>query len=158
MDSVTPHIRRATARDVPSLVALMTAFYGESDVPLPTDAATRAFHDLFERPELGCVLIAEQEGAAIGHLVLIISWSMEFGGHRGFIDDLYVRRDARRHGVGSALLFEAEREARTRGVRTLLVEVGADNDRALGVYRAAGFAETTHRLLSRPLAAPLHEQ
>ena len=88
-------IRLATEADIPALVALMTDFYAESDFVLPDTAATRAFSALFASPALGSVWLAEDSGVPVGHIVLAMSFSMEYGGLRGFIDDLYVRPTAR---------------------------------------------------------------
>jgi GNAT superfamily N-acetyltransferase len=97
---MTLEIRRATATDVATFVTLMTAFYAESEFPLPPDPATRAFEALLADPRLGGAWLAEVGGLAVGHIVLTVCFSMEYGGLRGFIDDLYVRPGARGQGAG----------------------------------------------------------
>jgi GNAT superfamily N-acetyltransferase len=153
---MTPEIRHATAADVPTLVALMTAFYAESDFPLPGGPAARAFQALIADPRLGGVWLAEVGGGAAGHVVLTVCFSMEYGGLRGFIDDLYVRPDARGQGVGARLLSAARAAAVGRGVRALHVEVGPENQTARRLYERAGYVDSGHLLLSLPLAAPVH--
>ncbi|HKW49749.1 MAG TPA: hypothetical protein VJN70_19990, partial [Gemmatimonadaceae bacterium] len=76
-------IRRAETADVPTLVALMQSFYAEASFALPTGSATRAFQALLADPRLGSVWLAEDESGAIGHLVLTLCFSMEYGGLRG---------------------------------------------------------------------------
>ncbi len=150
-------IRPATEADVPALVALMTAFYAESDFPLPVGPATRAFEALLADPRLGGVWVAEDGDVAIGHAVLTVCFSMEYGGLRGFIDDLYVRPEARGQGTAAALLAAVRAAAVARGVRALHVEVGPDNHTARRLYARAGYAESGHLFLSLPLAAPVHD-
>ena len=154
---MTVQIRPATEADIPTLVALMTAFYAESDFPLPVGPATRSFEALLADPRLGGVWVAEEGDAAIGHAVLTLCFSMEYGGLRGFIDDLYVRPEARGHGAGAALLAAVRTAAVARGVRALHVEVGPDNFTARRLYARAGYAESGHLFLSLPLAAPVHD-
>src|SRR5689334_5059481 len=151
-------IRPATPDDVPALVALMTAFYAEADYPLPAAPARRAFEALLADARLGGAWLAEDGGAAVGHVVLTHCFSMEYGGLRGFIDDLYVRPAARGRGVGAALLAAARGGALARGVRALHVEVGPENGTARRLYARAGYAESGHLFLSLPLAPPLHER
>ena len=149
-------IRRATPADVPTLVALMTAFYAESAYPLPAAPATRAFASLLADPRLGGAWLAERDGAAVGHAVLTVCYSMEYGGLRGFVDDLFVAPDARGRGVAAALLAAVRSDCDARGVRALHVEVGPDNEVARRVYARAGFADSGHLLYSLPLASPVH--
>ncbi len=150
-------VRPATPQDVPALVALMTAFYAESDYPLPAASATRAFSALLADDRLGGAWLAELDGAAAGHVVLTVSFSMEYGGLRGFVDDLYVRPDARRRGVGAALLAAVRDACAGRGVRAMHVEVGPENTGARQLYAEAGYTDSGHLLLTLPLEAPVHD-
>ena len=153
---MNPAIRPATANDVPALVALMTAFYAEADYPLPAGPAARAFHTLLADHRLGGIWLAEVDGAAVGHAVLTLSFSMEYGGLRGFVDDLYVSPAVRGRGVGLALLGAVRSACAERGVRALHVEVGPENATARRLYARAGYAESGHLLLTLPLAPPVH--
>jgi ribosomal protein S18 acetylase RimI-like enzyme len=154
---MTLEIRAADESDVPALVTLMAAFYAESEYPLPPEPAARAFRALLADPQLGGVWLAESDGVAVGHIVLVLCFSMEYGGLRGVIEDLYVRPDVRRHGVGVRLLAAARASALERGVRALQVEVGAENEVARRLYDRAGYVDHGHLLLVLPLAAALHE-
>jgi GNAT superfamily N-acetyltransferase len=149
-------IRPAAEADVSALVALMTDFYAESDFVLPAAAARRAFQALFAMPALGTVWLAEEDGVPIGHLVLAITFSMEYGGLRGLVDDLYVRPIARGRGVGAALLQAAHDDARARGLRVLQVETGLESHRARSLYARAGYVDSGHALLTLALAGPVH--
>ena len=156
MAAPAPEIRPAGAADVPALVALMQDFYAEAGYALPAESAARAFEALLAEPALGGVWIAEAGGAAVGHVVLTVCFSMEYGGPRGFIDDLFVRPSGRGRGAGAALLAAARSAAAARGVRVLHVEVGVDNDVAQRLYTRAGYADCGHRLWSLPLLPPAH--
>lgn len=156
MTSIT--VREATPADVPTLVSLMTEFYAESAFPLPAEPAKRAFEALLASPALGRVWIMECDGEPGGHVVLTFEFSMEYGGLRGFVDDLFVRPAYRRRGLAAAGLAEVRRACVSMGVRALLVEVGPDNHAAQRAYRGIGLTETGHLLLSLPLGTPVHEQ
>lgn len=149
-------IRPATPVDIPELVALMTAFYAHAGFTLPTEPAERAFQALLADARLGGVWLGETGTTAVGYAVLTVCFSMEYGGLRGFIDDLYVQDGARRQGAGEGLLGAVRTAADERGVRALLVEVGPDNQTARRLYARAGYAESGHIFLSLPLAAPVH--
>ncbi|MBD0320423.1 MAG: GNAT family N-acetyltransferase [Gemmatimonadetes bacterium] len=159
MTDSTSHAVRAAARDdVPRLVALMADFYGEAGFPLPTTAAAHAFGSLLDDPRLGRVWILEADGEAAGFIVLTVAFSMEFGGLRGFVDDLFVRPRFRGRGLAAAGLAEARRTALEMGARALCVEAGAENGPARRVYERAGFVDGERLLLTLPLAAAVHER
>jgi len=153
---MTVQVRLARATDVAALVALMQAFYAEADFPLPEAPATRAFEMLLADSRLGCVWLAEDSAEPVGHLVMTVCFSMEYGGLRGFIDDLFVRPAARGRGAGAALLAAAQADAERRGVRALHVEVGPENAIARRVYSRAGYVDSGHLFYSLPLASPVH--
>lgn len=151
-----PQVRAATANDVTALVALMSAFYAEGQYSLPPLPAARAFHAMLAEPHWGAIWLAEEAATAIGYVVLTLGFSMEYGGLRGVVDDFYVRPRSRGRGIGAALLAAVRSACMERGVRVLHVEVGPENLTALRLYERAGYVDCEHRLLSLPLAAPVH--
>ncbi|MCO1598330.1 ribosomal protein S18-alanine N-acetyltransferase [Micromonospora sp. RHAY321] len=56
-----------------------------------------------------------------------------------WVQNIAVRRDAQRRGVGRALLEELLAEATRRGARSTLLEVAADNAPAQRLYAMYGF-------------------
>ena len=150
-------IRVAEATDVFALSALMREFYAESNFQLSDDAASRAFLTLIRDPSLGRVWIFEIEGEAAGFVVLTTAFSMEYGGLRGFVDDLFVQPRHRGRGLASAALVEVRTMCETLGICALLVETTDASAIALHAYRAAGFVESGHTLMSIPLASAVHE-
>ena len=63
---------------------------------------------------------------------------MEFGGLAGIIDDLFVRPQFRRHGIGSELLTTLFDACRKLHVAAVHVEVGPSNVEASGLYESFG--------------------
>ena len=143
--------------DIPTLIDLMAEFYAESGFPLPAANARAAFTSLLADTRLGGAWIARtNDGEPIGHVVLTLCFSMEYGGLRGFVDDLFVRPVSRGRGVAATLLETVVADCTARGVRALHVEVGPDNGIAQRVYARSGFVGSGHTLLTRALAPPLH--
>jgi GNAT superfamily N-acetyltransferase len=134
----------------------MIDFYAEGGFTLARAAAERTFRTLLAAPDLGTVWLLESGREPAGFVVLTVSFSMEYGGLRGFVDDFFVSRPFRRRGLGVAALQAVKDECLRRGVRALLVETGPDNEAALAVYRRAGFRDTGHLLLALPLGPPVH--
>lgn len=62
-----------------------------------------------------------------------------------YVDALATAEHARRRGIGSALLAEAERQAREGGFKHVTLQTEQDNDTAQALYRRRGFKETGRR-------------
>ncbi len=54
-------------------------------------------------------------------------------------DSLYVRHDARRQGVGAAILRELVQLATTHGFHTVIARVAGGHEASIQVHRACGF-------------------
>ncbi|MEV0721712.1 ribosomal protein S18-alanine N-acetyltransferase [Micromonospora purpureochromogenes] len=85
-----------------------------------------------------------------------------------WVQNIAVRRDAQRRGVGRMLLEELLAEAARRDVRTVLLEVAADNAPAQKLYATYGFEpigvrrgyyqpSNTDALVMRRVAAPTED-
>lgn len=95
-------------------------------------------------------LVARNGGCPEGVLVLAFRLNISAGAHFASIEDLYVRPEARRRGVGRALLEAADERCAKRGVS--YVEVQVDGEEAEAFYTARGYAsEAGIRVLSRSL-------
>jgi ribosomal protein S18 acetylase RimI-like enzyme len=130
--------RRATPDDIPVLVDLMEEFYAEADYPLDRQWATNSFSTLLRDESFGAVWIIFHDGAPAGHIVLTIRFSMEYGGFDAFIDDLFIRSNYRRQGLGRAALKALFDECARRRVLAVHVEVGQDNLAANALYHSYG--------------------
>lgn len=73
------------------------------------------------------------EGEIIGYAGLSV------GGDEAWVQNIAVRRDRQRYGVGRALLEALLGQARVRGARTILLEVAVDNAPAQWLYDRYGF-------------------
>jgi ribosomal-protein-alanine N-acetyltransferase len=77
---------------------------------------------------------AVQDGEVIGYAGLVLAPPDE-----AWVNNMAVRRDHQRHGIGRALLEELLAIARRSGARHTLLEVAADNLPAQALYDSYGF-------------------
>jgi ribosomal protein S18 acetylase RimI-like enzyme len=68
-----------------------------------------------------------------------------------YIDALAVEARARRRGAARALLAEAERQARERGLPAVSLDTALDNKAARSLYLSAGYDEVAYRPPGRGL-------
>jgi [ribosomal protein S18]-alanine N-acetyltransferase len=76
----------------------------------------------------------DTDGEIIGYAGLAVPTPGE-----AWVQNLAVRRDAQRRGLGRALLTDLLAEAGRRNARKVLLEVAVDNAPAQKLYAAAGF-------------------
>jgi ribosomal protein S18 acetylase RimI-like enzyme len=96
----------------------------------PDDAAT-----VGRAVEQGALLVAEEDGVLVG--TLIAAWD----GWRGNMYRLAVVAERRRRGVARALVAEGEARLHARGARRITALVGREDDVAVALWRAAGYAD-----------------
>jgi ribosomal protein S18 acetylase RimI-like enzyme/uncharacterized protein YvpB len=125
-------IRRATLDDVAVLLDLEQTF--------PSDRLeksnfkyflTKAKADIWIAE--GCV--AENKGVILGDAVVLYRQ----GFHSARLYSIVVSPKARGKGIGAKLLTHCEAAAKERGCITLRLEVRADNDAAINLYRSRGY-------------------
>jgi ribosomal-protein-alanine N-acetyltransferase len=76
---------------------------------------------------------------------LVLGWVAVRGDEPADLTRIAVHPDARRRGLGRALLDEGFELARREGADRMLLEVAATNGPALRLYRSAGFVEISRR-------------
>jgi GNAT superfamily N-acetyltransferase len=99
------------------------------------------------------VLAARSEGQILGVAVLAYRPNIPAGALFASIEDLYVRPEARRQGVGTALLTSANERCAARQIS--YVEVQVEDEVAGSFYASLGYEpEVGVRVLSRSLLLP----
>ncbi len=78
-------------------------------------------------------LVAREGDDVVGYAGLAV------GGTEAWVQNLAVRADRQRGGIGTRLLQALLDEARRRGVRAVLLEVAVDNPAAQRLYDRYGF-------------------
>lgn len=84
------------------------------------------------------VIVAENEGGEIVGTVQVIWAQPENQPHRGDVAKMLVHRQARRHGVGAALLAAAESAAAAAGKTLLVLDTVTGTD-AMRLYSSKGW-------------------
>jgi GNAT superfamily N-acetyltransferase len=119
-----------------------------SGEPVP-DTFAKTLRGAVEAGELE-VLVASAEGRVVGVAVLAYRLSISAAGLFASIEDLYVRPNERRSGVGRALLEAAENRCTARGVSHVEAQVEED---AAAFYSALGYEpEAQVRTFSRSIS------
>lgn len=141
-------IRNMTEADRVEVGKMMEVFYASPAV-LSNGSA-----EIFENDIENCVndspylegYIFEEDNKIKGYAMVAKSFSTEFGKPCIWIEDLYVKDEFRRQGIGT-MFFEFIGKKYEGYVQRL--EVEEENKRALAVYEKCGFEELPYMEMKR---------
>ena len=131
--------REATANDAPLLSAMIRELAEfERNLDKVDLTAEDLLRDGFRADAWFHALIAERDGQAAAYAVYFFSYSTWAGRPSLYIEDLFVRSDFRRFGIGKALLKRMAEIARERNCYAMRWEVLNWNTPAIEFYRSLG--------------------
>ncbi len=140
-------IRLATLKDAKALWPLISAFYAEEQITKHR-ALKKALKQVLSDARVGHVLVATEEKALVGYVVLGYGFSLEQGGKDAFIDELFVMPSHRERGLGRTLVKRALRVAKQNKVGTVNLEVSGAGVKKKRWYASLGFAQRPYPLMS----------
>jgi ribosomal protein S18 acetylase RimI-like enzyme len=132
----------ATAEDAETVAGLLVEFRDHNGSDWPSDNAFLASVErLFEDRDTEFLLASrDDDSAPAGVLQLRFRFSVWRAAPDAWLEDLFVRADARRAGVGEALLALAIERATERGAKRIELDTNEDNGAALALYERHGFS------------------
>jgi len=144
-------IRRATPDDVETLVRFNAALALESEGKVLARSVLEAgVRAVFADPAKGFYTVAERDGGIIGQSSVTFEWSDWRNGWYWWIQSVYVREDARRGGVFSAIYRHLEAEAAADPqVIGLRLYVDNGNHSAKAAYAKLGMEDENYMLMGR---------
>lgn len=155
-----PHITIMTAeeKDVPLILEFIEGLAGYEQLRHACVATEEKLTDtLFGDRPAAEVLIARMSGQPVGFALFFHNYST-FLAQRGlFLEDLFVKPDARGHGVGDALFSSLARIALDRNCGRLEWSVLNWNDLAIGFYKRLGAQPMNEWTTFRMTGQSLHE-
>jgi ribosomal protein S18 acetylase RimI-like enzyme len=131
-------IRRAGVDDVDALAPLFDAYRRFYEQPGDVALASAFLHDRLERGE-STLLVAEADRQLLGFCQLYPTWCSVAAARIFVLYDLFVDPDARRAGVGRALMRAAQAFAREAGAARIDLSTARTNERAQALYESLGW-------------------
>jgi len=142
VERASPHVIRAAAASDAAVISdlIRRAFAAQ---PRPTDPPSSALKEtaatITAHLARGGGAVLERGGVAVGAVL----WEVEEGAL--YISRVSVDPDARRQGIARALVDEAEREARRRGLPRMTLGVRLELVENRQLFRSCGFEDLEFR-------------
>jgi ribosomal protein S18 acetylase RimI-like enzyme len=130
----------AVAKDLPQMVELLMQLF-EQEAEFSPDATKQetALKLIFGDPKLGKLFVARDGAKVVAMASLLFTVSTAEGGRAALFEDLVVRPDYRKQGIGARLLEHVIEQARAEGVLRLTLLTDMQNEQAQALYRRLGF-------------------
>ncbi|MBI2203053.1 MAG: GNAT family N-acetyltransferase [Candidatus Rokubacteria bacterium] len=149
-------IRPGTKRDVRLILELIRGLADYERLAHEVEAtAARIRRHGFGRPRYFETLIAAQDGRPVGFALYFFTYSTFLARPSLYLEDLFVRPDARGRGAGKALLAELARIARRRGCGRMEWAVLDWNEPSIRFYESLGARLRKDWVLTRLTGEPL---
>lgn len=132
--------RDLTPEDHDLVVPMVQAFYRSDAVDHPVDAAIleRSFQDAASPAEpLLRGLLIQWEDKPAGYMYLTQCYSAEVGGRCVFLEEIFLKEEYRRRGLGAQVMAWLEGEY--PAARRFRLEVTQANQGAVSLYQKAGY-------------------
>ena len=136
-------VKQATIEDVDLLVPLFDAYRQFYRHPSEPERGRRFLRERFEHND-SAIFLAFDGGVGIGFTQLYPSLSSGAMAAIFILNDLFVAPDARRRGVGSALLQAAAHYGSRAKARRLVLSTEISNAAAQSLYEKAGWKRNTN--------------
>lgn len=131
--------------DVAAVAGLLAGFRDHLGHSEPSDASLGESAELLVGTGDTEFWLAAVDGtsAAAGVCQLRFRHSVWTGTEDCWLEDLFVREDARGHGLGRALVGRALERARERGCKRIELDTTEDNHTAISLYESFGFSRSS---------------
>jgi GNAT superfamily N-acetyltransferase len=144
-------IRLAHPEDVPVIVENNRALARETEnKDLDRSTLQTGVNEVFENPQRGFYLLAEQDGRVVGQTLITFEWSDWRNADFWWFQSVYVDPNERKSGIFRALyrhvLSEAEQNPKVCGLR---LYVHRDNRQAQSVYLSLGMDPAHYQMFEK---------
>lgn len=142
-------IRELTADDKAEVMAMMREFYDSPAVIHKSSDSIleKDFDDCISDMPFLRGFMLEFNGEAAGYAMTALGYTTEYGGICVWLEDLYIKPEYRRFGIGSELLKFIEKEF-PQAVRFKL-EIEEENEAAFSCYFNKGYRLSHYGLMTK---------
>ena len=141
--------RKALLKDIASIKALVQKLYLHDNINYNESQVSATLEELITDEESGSVWLIIFNNNIAGYLILINTFSVEFGGRVLFIDELFIDEKSRGNGLGKSAIAFAEEYALEKGIKAVRLEVELSNKIAHDVYLRSGFTEHERYIMTK---------
>lgn len=143
---MNPQFFAAGADDIETILQLQQEFYG---IENHRDTAKEVLRTLIDNAMHGKVWMILIGGQVSGYMILTLGYSFELKGRNAFLDELYLRPSYRNNGIEERAIEFLASQAKVMGVKAIHLQVAAQNEANIALYRHYGFEDQRRTIMTR---------
>ena len=138
-DAASVQVRKATAADIPGVLALYAQPDHDDGKVLPVDQAIALWERFARYPDY-TLYVAELDHEIVGTFALLVMDNLgHLGAPSGIVEDVVVAPARQGNGIGATMMRFARERCRQKGCYKLVLSSNAKRKRAHAFYESLGF-------------------
>ena len=133
--------------DIEVITQMMQDFYAIDNYPMDVEVAKKLFQEFISNEHLGKSWLIYSENEIAGYIILTFIFSFEYGGKIAFVDELFIKENARGKGIGKEAIQFIQKEVPKLSLKLLYLEVEPHNENAQKLYLAHDFELHNRKLM-----------
>lgn len=125
--------------DADVLLDMIRQFHKEIGIETTPEERVASITPILQGSPLAVAYMFGPKTAPIGYLIISFGWSMELGGMDGFLDEIWIRPNVRKRGIGHEVLDGVIKALKGAGLKAIHLEVNRDDGSTQKLYRGMGF-------------------
>lgn len=132
---------------IETITSMMQDFYAIDNYPIDIEVSKKLFQEFISDENLGKAWLIYDDSEVIGYVILTFIFSFEYKGRIAFIDELYLKDNARGKGIGTKTFEFIKGQIPKLSLKLLYLEVEHHNENAQRLYIANDFVIHNRKLL-----------
>lgn len=125
--------------DAETLLTMVGQFHDEIGVETTVEDRVASVLPILEGTPLAVAYMFGPKNAPVGYLIMSFGWSLELGGMDGFLDEIWIRPNVRKRGIGHEALNNVIKALSGAGLKAVHLEVNRNDGATQSLYRRMGF-------------------
>lgn len=125
--------------EIETITSMMQDFYAIDNYPIDIEVSKRVFEEFIADEKLGKAWLIYLDTEVVGYVILTFIFNFEYQGRIAFLDELYLKKNARRKGIGKQTITFIQKEVHKLKLKIVYLEIEPHNVTAQKLYIANDF-------------------
>jgi ribosomal protein S18 acetylase RimI-like enzyme len=131
--------KEVKTEDIALVPPMVKEFYALEKIDFDESRVKTALAQFLSNPAFGRAWLIYADDRLAGYVIFTFGFCLEFGGRDAFIDEIYLKPEYRKQGIGKKAIDFLVESGKTQDIKMILLEVDHDNLGAQEVYKKKGF-------------------
>jgi ribosomal protein S18 acetylase RimI-like enzyme len=135
------------AKQIETITLMMQDFYFIDNYPIDVEVSKKLFEEFIANENLGKSWLIFSDNEIVGYVIITFVFSFEYKGKIAFLDELYVKENARGRGIGNKTIQFIKKETKKLNIKIIYLEVEKHNHSAQKLYIANDFVIHNRKIM-----------